>query len=275
MPDIQPNQRLQANLIRLCDDLSACTKSFSKPTPAASNLANNLPLSHATSDKNVAAICESDSFKSMATLIAEGSRQHRPDCAEVELGTTTAVFFYVGPFAYPATIFGFLFSAGLEAENQIDGSATPFDSGGLVKHFGWPAKTTESPKTFFDRHELPLPRHRVYLQFSLDHLFADPKDYLEPTDVELLANPIGLSGGDAIRRRTHEVRIPGTVKLRSPQLLAVFAPRNRVATQPHIRELFSWCRTNNVDRRTFDSPKEDTFDGLRSACLDYLYQRYT
>lgn len=211
----------------------------------------------------------------MATLVAEGLLKHRPDCAEVKLGTTNAVFFYVGPFSYPATIFGFLFSTALEEENQTGGSATPFDSGGLINHFNWPTKSTESPKDFFNRHELPLPGHRGYLQFSLDHLFPNPEDYLQPPDADPAANPIGLSGGDKNRRRTHEVRIPGTVKLCSPHLRAVFAPRNRVAAQPHIRNLFSWCRENNVDRRFFESPKGDNFEGLRSECLDYLRERYT
>lgn len=62
---------------------------------------------------------------------------------------------------------------------------------------------------------------------------------------------------------------------RTPHLLAVFAPKNRVSTQPHIRDLFSWCRENAVDRRVFDSPAGDNFSGLRSACLAYLHESYT
>lgn len=211
----------------------------------------------------------------MTTLIAEGIRNHRPECAEVELGTTNSVFFYVGPFSYPATTFGFLFSTDIETANQSGGSATPFDSGGLCKHFKWATKQAESPRQFFDRHELPLPDHRQYLQLSLNLLFPDPRNYLDPSTVDLSANPIGLEGGDATRRRTHEVRIPGKVQLRAPHLLAVFAPKNRVSTQSHIRDLFSWCRENKVDRRFFDSPAGDNFSGLRSACLDYLHESYT
>jgi hypothetical protein len=270
-----PAPRLHDNLKRLCAGLSACIQSPAlRQSVESQNIANHLPLSHSTSTANVQAICSSGYLKSMAALIEEGVLKHRPECAEVALCTTNAVFFYVGPFAYPATTFGFLFSQTLETANHSEGSATPFDSGGLLRNFSWSTKQTESPLQFFDRHELPIPDHREYLELVINSLYPRPIDYLDPSAVVLKANPIGLEGGDATRRRTHEVRIPGKVKLRSTDLRAVFAPRNRIAAQSEIRDLYLWCGQNGVDRRFFDSPGGDDFSGLRSACLDYLEKLY-
>lgn len=266
--------RRHENLDRLCCELSACVPPPAvAPTINAQKLAAGLPLAHATSHKNIEAICDSGHLKSMQTLIDEGLLNLRPDCAEAILGTVNAVFFYVGGFSYPATTFGFLFKSSLEAENQSEGSATPFDSGGLVKYFQWPNKPAETPLEFFTRHELPIPKHREYLSLSMDNLYAQPNDYLDPSPVGLKANPIGLAGGDPRRCWTHEVRIPGSVALRSPQLLAVFAPKARVGALPQVRSLFRWCLSNRVDREYFDDIGGDEFSGLRSACLDYLRER--
>jgi hypothetical protein len=116
-----PATRLEANLTRLCDDLVSCPKPITSPSLLAVKLAKTLPLSHATSERKVLGISESGSFESMATLISEGILKHRPECAEVALAATNAVFFYVGPFSYPATIFGFLYSSELETGNRQGG----------------------------------------------------------------------------------------------------------------------------------------------------------
>ena len=270
-----PAQRLHDNLRRLCADLSASIQqpAFGQASESQT-IANNLPLSHSTSTGNVQAICRSGYFKSMDTLIEEGVLKHRPECAEVALSTTNAVFFYVGSFAYPATTFGFLFSRTLETANRTEGSATPFDSGGLLRHFSWPRKQTESPRQFFDRHELPIPNHREYLGLVINSLYPKPINYLDPSAVDLKANPIGLEGGDATRRRTHEVRIPGQVQLRSAHLRAVFAPTNRIWGYSEIEDFFIWCGQNGVAMHFFDSPAGDHFSGIRFACLEYLKELY-
>lgn len=218
-------------------------------------------------------ICESGYLKSMDVLIAERILTYRPECAEIVLGTTNAVFFYVGGFSYPATTFGFLFKTSLETQNRTQGSATPFDSGGLVAHFQWPEKLSESPREFFARHELPIPEHRQYLSAAMARLYPQPEGYLDPPTDGLQMNPLGLSGGDSKRRGIHEVRIPDRVLLRSPELLAVFAPKSRVGAFPHARKLFRWCLGNGVDRVYFDEIGGEDFAGLRSVCLNYLRKR--
>ena len=216
------------------------------------------------------AVCESGYLKSMTLLTNEGITNMRPDSAEVLLGTCDAVFFYVGPFCYPATNCGLLFSASIENEHGPDGaSATPFDSGGLAKHLSWPSKGLETAREFFERHELPVPEHREYLRESLQCLFAHPEDYLDSDPESIHSGPIGLAGGDR-RRWTHEVRIPGRITLRSPYLRAVFASRNRVRVVTEMEELFNWCLEHGVDRRMFDAPEGDEFAGLRRECLEYL-----
>jgi len=266
-------QRLQSNLERLYGALSPIEAVSSESSYNCQAVAQNLPLSHATSYRNMVAICESGSLKSMQKLIDQGILTHRM-CAETELGTANGVFFYAGAFSYPATNFGFLFKANIEEAHPVDGGATPFDSGGLVKHFDWGTKTTELPIEFFSRHELPIPDYRRYLHRSFEVLYnRDPWRYLDPEDVTLANDPVKLANGDVRRRRTHEVRIPDSVLLRSAHLVAVFAPKNRIAALPEVRALFTWCRQNKVERRSFDSPGGDDFSGLRSASLDYLREK--
>lgn len=161
----------------------------------------------------------------------------------------------------------------MEAAYCVDGSASPFDSGGLVQYFDWPTKCSETPRQFLERHELPIPGHRRFLHLRLAQ-FPELEGYFD-SGAATVEDPIGLQGGDPIRRRMHEVRIPAKIDIQSPHLQAVFAPANLIAALPRLRSLIAWCLDNNVDYRTFDPPGGDDFSALRSACIDYLRDMYT
>jgi len=224
----------QANLDRLCRSLEdyADANGIGVPSPssgAAAGLSDSLYLAHSTSRKNFRSVCNSGYLYSAASLAAAGGESLGPAGAEVELGATESVFFYLSPFRYPHTSCGFLFAKSLESQHRNDGVATPFDSGGLMRICIRP-DPAEPLRAFLSRHELPIPEHRRYLGLSMEVLFDKPKDYVEGLEPRR-PGPIGLTGGDH-RRWTHEVRIPDRVFVRGGHLQAVFAPTAQVARYP-------------------------------------------
>lgn len=237
-------------------------------SPAAEKLSATLFLAHSTTDKKFAKICAAQCISSKGSLAAETGPALPVDCDEVLLGTSNDVFFYAGLFRYPNTSCGLLFSRTLEEEHQEAGVATPFDSGGLRRHVTLP-DSAESIQSFLARHEMPIPGYRQYLCQVMTALFAEPKDYLEDV-APCHPCPVGLIGGDS-RRWTHEVRIPERVHVQqSSHLLAVFAPKSRVAANPQIRDLFRWCEGENVDTILFNTSRSDDFVALQRECLSYI-----
>jgi hypothetical protein len=199
-------------------------------------------------------------------LDSEGIKPLAPNCPERALGTEDFVFLYAGPFCFPHTGCGLLFSHRLEEEHREEGAATAFDSGGLMNHFARP-DPSENPAAFLARHDWPLPEHRDYLERALGVLFADPVDYLRGVSPRW-PGPIGLTGGDR-RRWTHEVRVPRQVFVKTGHLRAVFAPLSRAA-DPEIRALRRWCKQQGVDYVKFHASHEDDFETLRRECVDYI-----
>ena len=185
---------------------------------------------------------------------------------EKRLGTHKSIFFYAGPFRYPNTFCGLLFAPSLEPARRDDGAASPFDSGGLLKHCQ-PSNSAEDPKDFLARHELAIPEHRTYLAQCLERLFDDPWEYVSGK-APAIPSPIGLTGGDE-RRWTHEVRINSQVPL-SSHLKAVFATLEVIDNHPSIEKLFRFCANNGIDRIEIDTPGFGTFDTLQRECSDYL-----
>jgi hypothetical protein len=268
-------QQWKANLDRLCQSLEDYAKRNgmevpNPPSGAAARLSDSLYLAHSTSDVNFSDVCASGYLASAARLAANRNESLAPGCTKVVLGTADSVFFYVSPFRYPNTSCGLLFARTLESHRTNDGVAAPFDSGGLLEKFTRP-DPAEPPREFLSRHELPIPEHRRYLGLSMSVLFDKPEDYIEGSGPRL-PGPVGLSGGDH-RRWTHEVRIPDRVFVRSGHLRAVFAPRARVAADAEMEALFQWCAAESVDHIAFDAPRENDFEALRQACLDYIRRK--
>jgi hypothetical protein len=234
----------------------------------AAYLSDSLFLAHSTSDSNFSAICR-NGYLASAQRIADDSGKP-PGPTELELGTAGSVFFYVSPFRYPHTACGVLFRGTLEQEHRDNGSASPFDSGALLRPSATRADPSESPKDFFIRHELPIPEHRAYLALSIKTLFQSPDDYIDGD--RKLPGPLGFSAGVDEDRRiwTHEVRIPDKVFARSSHLEAVFAPRARIAADPGIENLFQWCSMEKVSFVSFDVPRGDDFEALQRECVSYI-----
>jgi hypothetical protein len=163
-----------------------------------------------------------------------------------------------------------LFANTLESEHTIDGIATPFDSGGLLKVFASPDPSIP-PREFLSAYELPIPGHRDYLKLSLDVLFTKPVDYVDGTAPHH-SGPIGLTRGD-LSRWTHEVRIPQRVAVQTRHLQAVFAPESVVSRYPEVESLFAWCATQGVDTIPFAAPHGGEFEIMRDKCRDYTLSK--
>lgn len=269
-----PSVERQTNLTRLCRELQALAQELQvpvSPSPAAEKLSAELFLSHSTADKKFAEICAAQIISSRARLALQSGWAVPAGCDEAVLGTSNYVFFYTGPFRYPNSGCGLLFAQSLEVEQKDSGMATPFDSGGLLRHIARP-DPAESVQSFLARHEMPIPEHRRYLAHVMTALFNSPNDYVEGIS-QCRSSPIGLSGGDE-RQWTHEVRIPERVQVQgSAHLQAVFAPRARVAVNRPIRALFKWCQHENVDTILIETPKSDDFQALQRTCLSYIRRK--
>ncbi|MFT5031992.1 MAG: hypothetical protein ACI9VS_004465 [Candidatus Binatia bacterium] len=270
------NQRLNDNLTRLLEEIESCaSRPLADQADAgqAAKMAHGLFLAHSRSVDSFAKICGSDAIVSQRELERRGIANVKPDCDELKLGTEDRVFFYVGPFRYPEASCGLLFSSSLEMRNNANGTATPFDSGALIGHLTR-ADPDETPEGFFQRHELPIPGHRAYLEKRLERLFRVPGDYVDGREPDQ-ADPIGLSGGDA-RRWTHEVGIPVRVELKDHSALrAVFVGRER-ALETEIWNFLKWCQFQGIDVRWYDCPRTargGEFRALQRVCIDYLNEK--
>ena len=268
-------QRLESNLSEQCQRLREYLSEPGGPGVAttstrAQSLSQQLTVSHSTTPRLFAKACEESNLFSAMLLAERAGRSVVSDAVDVRMGTANCVFLYAAPFRYPNTACGFLFSPSLEEERRDDGAASPFDSGGLAKHVGFPAGYG-TPIEFLGRHEFPLPDHREYLQLTMENLFSKPEDYIEGT-APRHAGCLGLAGGDA-RMWTHEVRVPDRVPLRGRHLRAVFAHRALVVSNQHIQDLFLWCANESVDRIAFDGPGDGDFEMLQSECLSYLKRK--
>jgi len=240
------------------------------PAPEAVRLSHSLYLAHSTASDKFSKICDAGLLLSATQLALRRGEDLRPNSVEVLLGTADSVFLYVAPFRYPNTGCGLLFARSLEEHHLDDGVATPFDSGGLVDVFTRP-DPAEPVRAFLSRHELPIPDHRQYLRISLGTLFEKPIDYIEVSEPRW-PGPIGLMRGDR-RRWTHEVRIPREVWIRTGDLQAVFAPISRATADPEINRLFEWCKSEGVDRISFNTARADDFEALRRECVKYVYSK--
>ncbi len=268
--------RLVGNLRLLCEKLNDYAVQNQLTVPAAplqevAQLSQALFLAHSTSSAKFAVICETGRLISRARRAAITGQALSDELAVVRLGTAECVFFYVAPFRFPNTGCGLLFARSLEEHYRAEGTASPFDSGGLASKLSWP-DPNESAQHFLARHELPIPDHRDYLLLSLGVLFAKLTDYIEGIHPSW-AGPCGLTGGDC-RMWTHEVRIPADVELRSGHLQAVFAPVGRIAADPKIGRLFEWCQRERVDRVTFNTSRGNDFETLRRECVQYIRGKF-
>ncbi len=276
-----PNKRMQrpeleANLLTQCDRLRShlCAPGgpgLTEATLRAARLSQQLFLSHGTTTKKFASTCRDGQLFSRLAYNQKHPNQSFPlDAADVQMGTEDSIFFYAAPFRYPKSVCGFLFAATLEDERADDGTASPFDSGGLVHNIRYPPDFA-SPAEFLRQHEFPVPGHRGYLGLSMDNLFVQPESYIEGGAPSALGC-LGLSGGDE-RMWTHEVRLPKRVALRGRHLQAVFAHRALPASNPHIEQLFQWCADESVDRVTFSGPDDGDFEVLKRECISYLRRK--
>lgn len=260
IPELQANlQRLRANLSCAC----GCTQTPDHET-SSRQAATDMPLCHTTSEKTLGFILTS------GALLSPVQRGATPRRADVLLGATNDVCFYLGSAAFPDNDFGFLFSQVLTSDPGDHASATPFDSGGCIRRYTLPPGV-DGP-SHVQSHSMPVPACRDYLGDLLVSHFENPRAYLAgdgftcPSCKKSLADPHGMNSPDAHALfRMHEVRIPGRVELQTPLLLAVFAPRGIVP--PSLAPLIS----SGVKLVLYDNTADkDRTRALRTASLEYI-----
>jgi hypothetical protein len=267
---------IHANLLTQCDRLRAHISAqrglgLAAPTEQADHLSRLLFLSHGSTPTKFASICREGQLMSRVAYNQKHPDQPLSlDVIDLQLGTEDSIFFYAAPFRYPKSVCGFLFAASIEDERSHDGTASPFDSGGLVHKMVFPAEFA-SPADFLREHEFPIPGHRDYLSLSMDNLFDHPESYIEGR-APIIPGCLGLSDGDE-RMWTHEVRLPKRVALRGRHLRAVFAHRALPGSNSEIEALFEWCATEDVDRVVFDGPAAGDFETLKRECISYLRKK--
>jgi len=253
------------NLIRLKRQTREMGADNGKRT-RAERVSGRMPLSHATSVYKFSSICEHDGLFSQTRLMEKGLYSCNNETHEQLLGTDKDVFFSLAPFCYPRTDCGVLFRRTLEEQFSGSSSATPFDSGGLLKVFTI-ENPDETPVSFFNCHRLPVPEHRELMEESLVFLFSEPDDYLAGND-PAKEGPVRITGGDS-RRWTHEVRIGNDVSMNDGHLEAVFIVRDRAADQ-HIEDFLTWARKSKVPIIAFNAPRSGVFDEMKQQCINYI-----
>lgn len=262
-----PLAQRQTNLARLCGAHTQHCQCNAQKAQDSGSMAQKLPLSHATSRGTLIEILGSEA------LLSQMAVDPRSDSAESVLETADDVFLYLGAFAYPDTVCGFLFLRALEDAHQTDGVSTPFDSGALVSKVSPPTGYSQdiSGRVDFVRaHELPVSDYRDLLSQIIADYDYDCDAYLrEPEKLvcgcgAVRDHPFGLVGGDW-RTVTFEVRIPKRVPLSSPHLCAVFVPNG--LEPPELDTLFAaGVRIERYD----PGSGPDSFRALRTACISFI-----
>ena len=258
---------LQDNLDRLLAELTPYKRTKGGHSRQARSIATQVPLAHSTSFDGFQEIIRSGRLLSPENLAASSRRsEDTPELRTEEiLGTERFVFLFAGPFRFGSSNCGFLFRAELETGGDLEGEASPFDSGGLIKVF---SGIEGRPKDFLDRHRLPLVGHRKYLEGKLSAFFDQPIGYVEPIPPDSLHDPVvGLGGGDA-RRWTHEVRFKDQLDLHDA-LEAVFYRKRNIGTDL-VTDFLIECRGRGVYIEAFEASREQEYDVLLRCCCEFI-----
>lgn len=268
-------ERLQRNLDRLLREVASASAEESSrgdggtsPPTLGKQIAQRVPLSHATGQATFAGILEKDRLLSYQKLVELGLGRPDPRGAqtvEATADTEDSVFTYAAPFRYPETSCGLLFRAELEQHRSDEAIATPFDSGATFFHLR-PKDSTHAQIAFLRAHELPAPEYRFLLEQLLERCFASPWNYIDGVHPQH-PWPIPVQGGDR-RRWTFEVRFRDEIRL-TGSLLAVFLPVAVASEQTVLRRIVEW-RQNGVEVKVFQTSKTDDWSRLQSQSVKYL-----
>lgn len=225
-----------------------------------------MPLCHSTTEGRFFEVIRA------GTLLSAEQRRATSRAADIALGGTNDICFYLGSAAFPSNEFGLLFSNALTDAFRGRASATPFDSGGCVSRY--PLSVGTDRIAHVRAHSMPVPECRAYLGDLLTSHFEDPAAYLAgrpftcPACKERLADPHGMPDYEYGLVRMHEVRIPERVDLH-PLLIGVFAPQGNV--QPYLAPLIA----SGVELILYDDQDgTDRYMALRNASVDYILRKY-
>lgn len=273
------NPALAQNLTRLLAEAQQQFLAAGLVNPAPQrcvDISRSLPLAHAMPSAAFVEVTKDTrrlgwKLMSPAKLAHHGIKPLRPESAEVALGTQNSVFLYCGQVRYPETQVGFLFATSLEPDRGDSSEASPFDSGALHKKATWPG-ASEPATEFLARHSMPVPAYREHLMCRLHFLFAQPEDYVSPSNVPIRPDPIGLKPRPPVttadpRLWTFEVRVPDEVSLGTPHLAAVFYSA-RLASEPAVRNFLAAQDAVHVEE--FTAGHDGDFATLQRRCLEYL-----
>jgi len=273
VPPVPENGR-QDNLDRLCREIQGMHGGLLSPgdspkSKLSRHLADHMPLAHATGTDTFAKICQFGALLSLTRLDGVKPLDWSRHPVETQLETRDCVFLFAGPFRYPSTSCGFLFRPELAEARTAEGSASPFDSGGLVDHHRPPGG--EGPLDFLRRHEMPIPQYRQFHLLVLDLLFDDPWHYVDGVN-PIRQGPVRLAPAESDARRwTFEIRLKEELPIR-PHLQAVFIPKFANAYDS-VENTLSWCRVSGVDIIEYPGLRgsdEFNFELMKRKCQAYI-----
>lgn len=262
-------ERMMADLRHYAATQEPCQVRLESPDPLADRMVVRMPLAHSRSPRGFKSALAHGRLLSKVHLDALALRRLDPigdDRVEASLGTADCVFTYAGPFRYPQNqACGLLFLAGVEGAAGAVGTATPFDSGGLVDYLR-PADSDEERRDFLRSHEMPVPAYRRYFQLFVTALFGSPWDYLIGVGPDH-RGPLDLVGGDS-RAWTFEVRFER--ELRVPDgLLAVLVPAAVIDSEWAAPHLVAWKRAG-IDVQPYIHGSDGLGKDLLEAGVQYM-----
>ncbi len=273
--------RLRQELLHYANLKPSLAKRHMSADEDCERFAAGMPLCHSCGSSAFQQICSGkDTLMSTKRLVELGIRSLDPrGSSRVEelLGTIDNVFTFAGPFRYPYTECGFLFTSGTEHSFAIDdigntlpagqrrATASPFDTGGIIDYL-LPNVALANQIQFHRRHEIPVPDYRSYFRETLSILFSSPWHYLDGTGPDD-PGPIEVKEGDD-RRWTFEVRFKSELPLPG-NLLAVFLP-TRTARQSWAREKIAAWKRDGVGVDIYVPNDENGWGTLLGRSILYI-----
>jgi hypothetical protein len=187
-----------------------------------------MPLSHGLKD-NVGFLGAPE-----PELLSPKRMGTRATDARTFAGTVDAVCFWIGPLRIPDRNAALVFRA--EAEKA--GTATPWDSGGLLARCAQHLGEAER-KSLIERRTMSAPGYRRALAAAIFVRHGNPQRYVQGALLRA-TDPDRICQGTDLSSFTYEAQIPGRLRIFTDDLM-YGAAHGSVAMNRHMNRVRSFC----------------------------------